>query len=104
MNAARLREQVRGRLSNGTLTRASVTAVVAGYGKATDICAACQSLIRHSEVEYKLNFGTAADSVHMHYYCFVIWERERVADESPAEGETIPFHRELSADELKPAR
>jgi hypothetical protein len=88
MNAARLREQVRTRLSAGALPRDSVTAVVAGYGRAADDCAACGGLIRSSEVEYKLNFADAPAPLHMHYYCFVVWERERICQEEVVEATT----------------
>jgi hypothetical protein len=84
MNEAILRDQVRSRIANGLLRRDSVTNVVAGYGTGTHACAACGGAIRSSEVAYRLHFGPTAGAVHMHYYCFVVWERERLSADIPA--------------------
>jgi hypothetical protein len=84
MNDAMLREQVRTRLSNGLLRREAVGNVVAGYGTGTHACAGCGTMIRASEVAYRLHFGPSAAAIHMHYYCFVVWDRERLAPDVPA--------------------
>jgi hypothetical protein len=84
MNDTLLREQVRTRLSDGLLRRESVRNVVAGYGTGTHSCAGCGTMIRASEVGYRLHFGPTAAAIHMHFYCFVVWDRERLAPDGPA--------------------
>jgi hypothetical protein len=84
MNDEMLREQVRTRLSNGLLRRESVSNVVAGYGTGTHSCAGCGTMIRASEVAYRLHFGPSSAAIHMHYYCFVVWDRERLTPDVPA--------------------
>jgi hypothetical protein len=84
VNEAMLREQVRIRLANGLLRREGVSNVVAGYGTGSHACAGCGVMIRASEVSYRLHFGPTTAAVHMHYYCFVVWERERLAPDVPA--------------------
>jgi len=84
MNDTMLREQVRTRLSSGVLRRESVTNVLAGYGTGSHSCAGCGTMIRASEVAYRLYFGQSSAAVHMHYYCFVVWDRERLSPDVPA--------------------
>jgi hypothetical protein len=84
MNDTMILEQVRSRLSNGMLRRGSVSAVVAGYGAGTHDCAACGRTIRSSEVAYRLHFGPTSAAIQMHYYCFMIWEKERTSPDVTA--------------------
>jgi hypothetical protein len=84
MNDVMLQEQVRSRLAHGLLRRESVSNVVAGYGTGAHACAGCGTVIRASEVAYRLYFGPTTAAVHMHYYCFVVWERERLSPDVPA--------------------
>jgi hypothetical protein len=84
MNDAILRDEIRTRLAGGLLRREAVSNVVAGYGTGTHACAACGVTIRASEVAYRLRFGPTAAAVHMHYYCFLVWERERLSPDVPA--------------------
>ena len=79
-----LREQVRTRLANGLLRREGVSNVVAGYGTGSHACAGCGVMIRASEVSYRLHFGPTVAAMHMHYYCFVVWERERRSPDATA--------------------
>jgi hypothetical protein len=84
MNDSLLLDQVRTRLASGSLRREAVSSVVAGYGTGSRACAACGAMIRASEVAYRLHFGPSAAAIHMHYYCFVVWDRERLSPDVPA--------------------
>ena len=84
MKETMLREQVRTWLSRGTLPHEPVTSVVAGYGTDSHGCAVCERTIRTHEVEYRSYFEPAACVLHMHGFCFLIWERERRSCDPPA--------------------
>lgn len=79
--AERLHARAQELIRTGQLPLTAALNVYAGYGSGKR-CQVCGDAIRHTEIEYELEFGQRGEGartfVHLHLHCHAVWNHERM--------------------------